>query len=127
MKRATVTVTILAFFALVVMVVFAVAGCGRSTEEEVQTPDSNVQAEEHAQSEEPAEAHGEHAVADDSADADVLLCLVSGEKFTDASKSASKSVYKGKTYYFCCADCKPKFDADPEKYISGEGSGEDHH
>ena len=25
--------------------------------------------------------------------------------------------YKGKTYYFCCQDCVPKFKADPEKYI----------
>ncbi len=26
--------------------------------------------------------------------------------------------YKGKKVYFCCADCKAKFDADPEKYIA---------
>ena len=25
--------------------------------------------------------------------------------------------YKGKKVYFCCADCKAKFEADPEKYI----------
>ena len=29
-----------------------------------------------------------------------------------------KSVYKGKTYYFCCPGCKPQFDKNPEKYIS---------
>ena len=27
------------------------------------------------------------------------------------------SVYKGKTYVFCCPGCKPQFEADPEKYI----------
>ena len=26
--------------------------------------------------------------------------------------------YKEKEVYFCCAGCKEKFDADPEKYIS---------
>jgi YHS domain-containing protein len=26
--------------------------------------------------------------------------------------------YKGKKVYFCCNDCKAKFEADPEKYIS---------
>ncbi len=26
--------------------------------------------------------------------------------------------YKGKKVYFCCAACKPTFEADPEKYIA---------
>jgi YHS domain-containing protein len=26
--------------------------------------------------------------------------------------------YKGKKVYFCCTDCKAKFEADPEKYIA---------
>jgi YHS domain-containing protein len=26
--------------------------------------------------------------------------------------------YKGKKVYFCCADCKGKFLADPEKYVA---------
>ena len=26
--------------------------------------------------------------------------------------------YKGQKVYFCCAGCKPKFDANPEKYIA---------
>ena len=26
--------------------------------------------------------------------------------------------YKGKKVYFCCAGCKPKFEADPEKYVT---------
>jgi len=25
--------------------------------------------------------------------------------------------YKGKKVYFCCADCKAKFEAEPEKYL----------
>jgi len=38
----------------------------------------------------------------------------------DDKKVTQKSDYKGKTYYFCSATCKKKFDAEPEKY-SNEG------
>ena len=30
------------------------------------------------------------------------------------------TVYKGKTYYFCCAGCKPKFTSNPVGYLSGK-------
>lgn len=36
----------------------------------------------------------------------------------DKRTAQYKSVYKGNTYYFCAADCKKAFDANPEKYIS---------
>jgi YHS domain-containing protein len=26
--------------------------------------------------------------------------------------------YKGKKVYFCCAECKQKFEQDPQKYVS---------
>ena len=42
------------------------------------------------------------------------VCPVTGDKI-------DKNVfveYKGKKVYFCCADCKAKFEADPEKYIA---------
>jgi YHS domain-containing protein len=29
-----------------------------------------------------------------------------------------KTEYKGKTVYFCCPECKPVFDKDPEKYVA---------
>lgn len=45
------------------------------------------------------------------------VCPVMGTKIPDVTKAAGKSVYKGKTYYFCCGGCKPQFDANPEKYI----------
>jgi len=34
----------------------------------------------------------------------------------DESKAAGKSEYQGKTYYFCAAICKTKFDKEPQKY-----------
>lgn len=36
------------------------------------------------------------------------------------TKTADKSVVKGKTYYFCSPDEKKDFDKDPAKYIKAE-------
>ncbi|MHB1462454.1 MAG: YHS domain-containing protein [Armatimonadota bacterium] len=44
------------------------------------------------------------------------ICPVMGTKIPDITKAAGKSVYKGKTYYFCCGMCKPAFDKNPAKY-----------
>lgn len=45
------------------------------------------------------------------------VCPVMGDVIPDIKKAAGKSVYKGKTYYFCCSACKPMFDANPAKYV----------
>jgi Cu+-exporting ATPase len=34
----------------------------------------------------------------------------------DPAKAAASSEYGGKTYYFCAASCKAKFDANPQQY-----------
>jgi Cu+-exporting ATPase len=34
--------------------------------------------------------------------------------------AASKSEYKGQTYYFCSPGCKKSFDKEPEKYLNRE-------
>jgi Cu+-exporting ATPase len=36
----------------------------------------------------------------------------------DPAKSAGTSSYQGKTYYFCAAGCKKKFDQNPAQYAS---------
>jgi len=36
----------------------------------------------------------------------------------DEKKAAATSRYEGDTYYFCSEDCKRRFDADPERYVS---------
>lgn len=46
------------------------------------------------------------------------VCPVMGSKIADVKKASGKSVYKGKTYYFCCAGCKPMFDKNPAKYVN---------
>ena len=35
----------------------------------------------------------------------------------EESKAAAKSDYNGKTYYFCCAGCKARFDRNPQDYV----------
>ena len=34
-----------------------------------------------------------------------------------ATKAAAKVVYNGKTYYFCSAGCKAKFEKAPAQYV----------
>jgi YHS domain-containing protein len=34
----------------------------------------------------------------------------------DEKSAPAKADYKGKTYYFCSADCKTKFQQQPDKY-----------
>jgi YHS domain-containing protein len=36
----------------------------------------------------------------------------------DEKTAKWKSVYMGKTYYFCAPGCKKKFDTDPAKYAA---------
>jgi YHS domain-containing protein len=50
-----------------------------------------------------------------SADENKVTCPVSGSTF-NKSEAAGSMEYEGKTYYFCCAGCKEKFEKDPEKY-----------
>jgi YHS domain-containing protein len=38
----------------------------------------------------------------------------------DEKTAPAKSVYKGKTYYFCAKGCKVLFDKNPEKFLSEE-------
>ena len=41
----------------------------------------------------------------------------------DRRTAEFKSEYKGTTYYFCALSCKNEFDANPEKYIGSETTG----
>jgi P-type Cu+ transporter len=35
----------------------------------------------------------------------------------DPHQAAGQSEYQGKTYYFCAAGCKRKFDGNPQQYV----------
>ncbi len=53
----------------------------------------------------------------------VLVCPVTHEKIASVKAAVGHSVYKGKTYYFCCPDCKPKFDKNPAAYVKSVSAG----
>ena len=46
-----------------------------------------------------------------------LVCPVTGDKIASVKAAKGHSAYKGKTYYFCCDGCKPRFDKDPAKFV----------
>lgn len=46
-----------------------------------------------------------------------LLCPVLGNTIASKEVATGYSDYKGTRYYFCCAGCKPDFDANPAKYV----------
>lgn len=68
-----------------------------------------------AQAQLQADKEGQPAVPKDMIGKEAT-CPVSGEKFKVTEKTPF-STYKGTNYYFCCPGCKPKFDAEPEKFI----------
>jgi len=44
-------------------------------------------------------------------------CAVTGEEFTVSTDTESVT-HEGKTYVFCCPDCKPTFEKNPAKYAA---------
>lgn len=64
------------------------------------------------------EGHAAHGMAAASAQpaAKKVTDPVCGMEI-DSATAAAKSVYAGKTYYFCTKDEKALFDKDPEKYV----------
>jgi YHS domain-containing protein len=51
-----------------------------------------------------------------NADETKVTCPVSKSTFNKSDAYGSME-YEGKTYYFCCAGCKEKFEKNPEEYI----------
>ena len=45
-----------------------------------------------------------------------ITCPVWGTLISEPRMASGMSEYKGKTYYFCCPECKGKFSRDPERY-----------
>ncbi|HET8548441.1 MAG TPA: YHS domain-containing protein [Bryobacteraceae bacterium] len=42
----------------------------------------------------------------------------------EPTRAAGTSKYKGDTYYFCSTQCKQRFDADPESFVSRSESSQ---
>jgi xanthine dehydrogenase accessory factor len=47
---------------------------------------------------------------------DTTVCPVSGEEF-QVTATSPKVEHEGKTYFFCCAGCDKKFQAEPKKFL----------
>ena len=46
-----------------------------------------------------------------------IFCPVTHLPISSPKAAVGKSVYKGKTYYFCTKNCKRLFDKNPAKYV----------
>jgi YHS domain-containing protein len=53
-----------------------------------------------------------------------VVCPVSGETVLKSQAKAS-TVYEGKTYYFCCENCKEKFMKNPNAYLQKKAETKD--
>lgn len=77
-------------------------------------------AAQHAKADEECDCDHDKAAKEEApaadAKAEMVTCPVSGEEFA-LTADTPKSEYNGKTYYFCCNGCKPKFDADPAAFV----------
>ena len=52
-----------------------------------------------------------------------LICPVTGNKIASVKAAVGHSTYGGKTYYFCCPECKPRFDKNPAKIAKNAAQG----
>jgi len=82
-------------------------GCKKSEPSSTETSMGTMEGHEHM-------AMKTESTGDTAAATEQKICPVMGNPI-------DKNVfveYKGKKVYFCCPDCKAKFNADPEKYIA---------
>ena len=52
-----------------------------------------------------------------------LICPVTGDKIASVKDAVGQSTYQGKTYYFCCVGCKPRFDKNPATFVKNAKAG----
>ena len=62
-----------------------------------------------------AEANKDIKAPGEAKPGDVSRCTVTGEEI-EVTAETPHAEHDGKTYYFCCAGCKKKFEADPTKF-----------
>lgn len=94
---------------------------GETTSPEPHAQHADGHDDHHAEGEEEhdhGDIEGKQVVAAGGATVgDVTSCPVSGEKFVVTEDSPNLE-HEGKTYYFCCANCKAKAEAEPDKFLS---------
>ncbi len=70
-----------------------------------------------------AEHMGHDAGVDEAMEAIDPVCHMT----VNIATAVYSTEYEGQMYYFCCAGCKSSFEAEPEKYLAGEGGGHHEH
>lgn len=91
-------IAILMLVVLLSTVTIWLAGCKRKTQPATQTKETQ-----------PAEKISKVSEAVEQTICPVMGNPINKDIYTE---------YKGKKVYFCCPECKEKFEQDPEKYIS---------
>ena len=66
--------------------------------------------------------HGGHDDATPGGDAKDPVCGMT----VNSQKAAAAAVRDGKTYYFCSASCRDKFEQAPDKYLGSTAEGGHH-
>ena len=94
-----------------VVVVLTIGACGSETEASISKP---TEAKAAAATESGNGAPKEFDAP--PAPGVRATCPVMGNEFV-VKESSDRSEHNGKHYVFCCGGCKPKFDADPGKYL----------
>jgi len=102
--------TMLLLTVLLVVGLIVVNGCKKS--EPAAPPKAPTMEEVTKKAAKAAEEMKETATA--AAEVEQTMCPVMDGNKIDKNVFVE---YKDKKVYFCCADCKAKFEADPEKYI----------
>ena len=77
----------------------------------------------YAQQKQHGHPHKPPALQNKAAKKSVLICPVTGDKIASVKAAVGHSTYKGTTYYFCCPECKPRFDKNPAKYVKNAAQG----
>jgi YHS domain-containing protein len=78
-------------------------------------PEAKTEAKPDAKPDAKAEAAPVRSFAKKPAVGTKATCPVSGETFA-VKKTTPTATYKGRTYAFCCPDCKGDFEKEPAKF-----------
>ena len=98
----------------IIAALVALVGC-KKKEEPAPPPTQTSTMEETKETATQAAEEVKKTVTEAAAQVEQTMCPVMDGMKIDKNVFME---YKGKKVYFCCADCKAKFEADPEKYVA---------
>ena len=101
--------------------VFGLVGCGGGSSSNTETASgtSSSGSEMHHEQTASTETTGSVVAPGQATIGDTTTCPVTGETFVVTAESPHVE-HDGLTYYFCCAGCDARSQADPHQYLSTE-------